>query len=62
MMKCGNDRGARMEKRTRKEAKLKLRTRQDRSLVDRVGHFAHGAAQRCAENCRGATDSVHCRV
>ena len=49
MMKCRIDGRARMEKRTRKEAKLKLRTRRDRSLVSRVGHFAHGAAQRCAE-------------
>ena len=38
-MKCGNDRRARMEKRTRKEAKWKLRTRQDNSLVGRFGHL-----------------------
>ena len=62
MMKCGDDGGARMEKRRRKEAEWKLRTRRDRGLVSRVVHFAHGAAQRCAENCRGATDSVHYRV
>ena len=49
MMKCGNDGGARMEKRTRKEDEWKLRTRRDRSLESRVVHFAHGAAQRCAE-------------
>ena len=41
--------GARMEKRTRKEAEWKLRTRRDPSLASRVVHFAHGAAQRCAE-------------
>ena len=56
MMMCGSDGRARMEKRTRKEAKWQRRTRQDRNLVSRVGHFAHGAAQ------GGATDSVHCRV
>ena len=61
MMKCGSGGGAQMEKRTRKEAEWKLRTRRDRCLVSRVVHFAHGAAQRCAENCRG-TDSVHYRV
>ena len=62
MMKCGSGGGARMEKRTRKDAEWKLRTRRDRSLASRVDHFAHGAAQRCAENCRGATDSEHYRV
>ena len=62
MMKCGNDGGARMERRTRKEDEWKQRTRRDRSLVSRVVHFAHGAAQRCAENCRGGTDSVQYRV
>ena len=29
---------------------------------DRRARIAHGAAQRCAENCRAATDSVRCRV
>ena len=62
MMKCGSGLGARMEKRTRKEAEWELRTRRDRSLVSRAVHFAHVAAQRCAENCRGATDSESCRV
>ena len=62
MMKCGIDGRARMEKRSRKEANWKQRTRRHRSLVSRVGHFAYSAAQRCAENCRGATDSVPCRV
>ena len=62
MVKCGSGGGARMEKRTRKEAEWKLQTRRDRSLMSRAVHFAHGAAQRCPENCRGATDSVHYRV
>ena len=51
-----------MEKRTRKEAKWKQRTRRDRSLRSRVRHFAHGAAQGGARTCRSATDSVHCRL
>ena len=33
IMRCGNDRRAQMENRTRKEAKWKQRTRRDRSLV-----------------------------
>ena len=44
-MKRGIDGRARMEKRTRREAKWKLRTRQDRSLRSRVDQFAKGAAQ-----------------
>ena len=32
------------------------------SLVSRVVNFAHVAAQRCAENCRDATDSEDYRV
>ena len=45
MMKCGIDGRARMEKRTRKEAKWKQRTRRDRSLRSRVVQFSNGAAQ-----------------
>ena len=62
MMNCGIDGRARMEKRTQKEATCKQRTRRDRSLVSRVGNFAHSAAQRCAEKCRGATDIQYIAV
>ena len=62
MMKCGIDGRARIKKRTRKEAKWKQRTRRDRSVMSRVGHFAHGPAHVQKKNCRGATDSIHCRV
>ena len=62
MMMCGCDGGARMEKRTRKEAKWKIRTRQDRSLRNRVVQFTNGAAQGGARTCRCATDAIHCRV
>ena len=51
-----------MEKRTRNEAKWKIRTRQDRSLRNRVVQFTSGAAQGGARTCRWATDSVHCRL
>ena len=44
MMKCGIDGRARIKKRTRKEAKWKQRTRRDRSVMSRVGNFAHGPA------------------
>ena len=44
MMKSGIDGRARIKKRTRKEAKWKQRTRRDRSVMSRVGHFAHGPA------------------
>ena len=44
MMKCGIDGRAQKMKRTRKEAKWKQRTRRDRSVMSRVGHFAHGPA------------------
>ena len=43
-MKCGIDGRAQKKKRTRKEAKWKQRTRRDRSVMSRVGHFAHGPA------------------
>ena len=56
MMKCGIDGRARIKKRTRKEAKWKQRTRRDRSVVSRVGHFAHGPAH------RGVRDLIYCRV
>ena len=62
MMKCGIDGRAQMEKRTRNEAKWKIRTRQDRSLRNRVVQFTSGAAQGGARTCRWATDSVHCRL
>ena len=62
MMKCGIDGRAQKKKRTRKEAKWKLRTRRDRSEMSRVGHFAHGPAHVQKKNCRRATDSIHCRV
>ena len=62
MMKCVIDGRARMEKRTRKESKWKQRTRRDRSLRSGVVLFTDGAAQSGAENCRGATDTVHCCV
>ena len=39
---------------------IKTKTRHDRSLVGRIGHFAHGAAQSGAG--RSATDSMHCRL
>ena len=44
MMKCGIDGRAQKKKRTRKVAKWKQRTRRDRSVMSRVGHFAHGPA------------------
>ena len=62
MMKCGIDGRARVEKRTRKEAKWKLRTRQDRSLRSRVVQFANGTAQGGPRTCRSAKNSLHCRV
>ena len=62
MMKCVIDGRARTEKRTRKEAKWKQRTRRDRSLRSGVVLFTDGAAQSGAENCRGATDTVRCCV
>ena len=62
MMKCGIDGRAQMEKRTRKEAKWKIRPRQDRSLRNRVVQFTNGAAQGGARTCRSATDSVHCSL
>ena len=40
----------------------KLRTRQDRSLRNRVVQFTNGAAQGGARTCRCATDSVHCSL
>ena len=62
MMKRGTDGRARMEKWTRREAKWKLRTIQDRSLRSRVVQFTNGAAQGGARTCRSATDSPHCRL
>ena len=40
----------------------KLRTRQDRSLRNRVVQFTNGAAQGGARTCRSATDSVQCSL
>ena len=45
-----------------KRPKEKLRTRQDRSLRNRVVQFTNGAAQGGARTCRSATDSVHCSL
>ena len=62
-MKCGIDGKVRnKETYTQKKQNWKQRTGRDRSVVSRVGHFAHGPAQGGARTCRGATDSIHCRV
>ena len=69
MMKCGIDGRARMEKRTRRDAKWKLRTRQDRSLRNRLVQYTYGALKvvqelvvvlqiQCMAVCDGKTRSL----
>ena len=59
MMKCGIDGRARMEKRTRREAKWQQRTRRDRSLTSRVVQFYQWCCSRwCRSWCHRFSTSL----